>query len=381
MSTILVTGAATGFGNVTARTLAHAGHTVYASMRNTRSRNAPRVQEIRAYAAEHGVDLRTVELNVQSQESCDAAIAAILSEQGALDVVVHNAGHLVVGPTEAFTPEEIARVIDVNALGAQRVNRAVLPHMREVRAGLLLWVGSTTSQVPPPFLGPYVAAKAAMDGLAAVTAYEVAPFGIESAMVVPGAFTSGTEHFTNAGHPADGETAAGYEPIAGLLDQIQQRLEALTPADANVQAVADEIARVVDLPVGERPMRTVIDPIDDGAGAVIDVMVERRTEFMGRLGLEQMLHPANSSTSGFSRSALQAIDTWVGGMSLTGTATMPGCSGIPAAADAGRKLIARPAATTSSFSSRHVTCGPGRAVRPSGRGSKLWNASHAALAP
>lgn len=260
MSTILVTGAATGFGNVIARTLGHAGHTVYASMRNTQSRNAPRVEEIRAYAAEHDVDLRTVELDVQSQESCDAAIAAVLSEQAALDVAVHNAGHLAVGPTEAITPEEIARVFDINALGAQRVNRAVLPHMREARAGLLLWVGSTTSQVPPPFLGPYVAAKAAMDGLAAVTAYEVAPFGIETATVVPGAFTSGTEHFADAGHPADSEIVAGYAPIAGLLDQIQQRLEALTPPDADVQAVADEIARVVDLPVGERPMSTVVDP-------------------------------------------------------------------------------------------------------------------------
>jgi NAD(P)-dependent dehydrogenase (short-subunit alcohol dehydrogenase family) len=173
----------------------------------------------------------------------------------------------------------------------------VLPHMRAAGAGLLLWVGSTTSQVPPPFLGPYVAAKAAMDGLAAVTAYEVAPLGIETAMVVPGAFTSGTEHFANAGHPADGETVAAYAAIAGLLDQIQQRLEALTPADADVQAVADEIARVVDLPAGERPMRTVVDPIDDGAGAVIDVMVERRTAFMGRLGLEQMLHPVAAGSA------------------------------------------------------------------------------------
>lgn len=292
MSTILVTGAATGFGNLTAKTLAHADHTVYASMRNIETRNAPRVEEIRAYAAEHDVDLRTVELDVQAQASCDAAIAAILSEQGELDVVVHNAGHLVVGPTEAFTPEEIVRVIDINALGAQRVNRAVLPHMRAVGAGLLLWVGSTTSQVPPPFLGPYVAAKAAMDGLAAVTAYEVAPFGIETSMVVPGAYTSGTEHFANAGHPADTDTVAAYAPIAGLLDQIQERLLALTPEDADVRRVADEIARVVGLPVGTRPMRTVVDPIDDGAGAVIEVMVERRIAFMQRLGLEQLLHPA-----------------------------------------------------------------------------------------
>jgi hypothetical protein len=67
--------------------------------------------------------------------------------------------------------------------------------------------------------------------------------------------------------------------------------------DGLAAVTAYEIARVVDLPVGERPMRTVVDPIDDGSGAVIDVMVERRTEFMGRLGLEQMLHPAAAGSA------------------------------------------------------------------------------------
>src|SRR5437879_5346518 len=81
----VVTGAAAGFDNTTARTLAHAGHTVYASMRDTETRNAPRVLEIRAYAAQHELDLRTIELDVLSQESCDSAIEAILAEQGRLD--------------------------------------------------------------------------------------------------------------------------------------------------------------------------------------------------------------------------------------------------------------------------------------------------------
>jgi NAD(P)-dependent dehydrogenase (short-subunit alcohol dehydrogenase family) len=229
---------------------------------------------------------------VQSPESCEAAVAGILAEQGELAVVVHNAGHMVSGPTEAFTAEEIIRVIDVNALGAQRLNRAVLPHMRQMGRGLLLWVGSTTSQVPPPFLGPYVAAKAAMDGLASVTAYEVAPFGIETSMVVAGAFTSGTEHFSNAGHPADEATSDAYARVAGLLGETQERLQALTPPDTDVQRVADEITRIVDLPTGTRPMRSVVDPIDDGAGAVIDVMIERRAAFMRRLGLEALLRPA-----------------------------------------------------------------------------------------
>ena len=84
---------------------------------------------------------------------------------------MHNAGHLVIGPTEAFTPEEIARVFDTNFLGNQRVNKAVLPVLREQQQGLVLWVSSSTVRGGfPPFLGPYAAAKAAMDSMAVTMA-------------------------------------------------------------------------------------------------------------------------------------------------------------------------------------------------------------------
>ncbi len=163
-SIILVTGASTGIGHLSARSLAQAGHTVYASMRDTEGRNAPKVRELRDWSFAKGLDLRAVELDVLSQPSADAAVAHILAEQGRLDVVVHNAGHLVVGPSEAYTPEEIIKVLDTNFLGTQRVNRAALPAMRQAEAGLLLWVSSSTVRGGfPPFLGPYAAAKAAMD--------------------------------------------------------------------------------------------------------------------------------------------------------------------------------------------------------------------------
>ena len=294
---VLVTGAGSGFGALAARALAKSGHTVYASMRDVGGRNADRAREVLEYAAAEDVDLRVVPLDVLSQDSADSAVSTIVKEAGRLDVVVHNAGHMVLGPAEAFTPEEIARVYDTNVLGTQRVNRAALPQLREQERGLLVWVSSTSTRGgTPPYLAPYFAAKAAMDSLAVSYAAELARFGIETSIVVPGAFTSGTNHFASAGHPADARTVAAYQTrYAGLMEQVGQRLAALAPADADVAEVAREIARIVDLPFGERPFRVHIDPADAGAEEVAAVADRIRVEFYQRIGLEDLLAPRTST--------------------------------------------------------------------------------------
>jgi NAD(P)-dependent dehydrogenase (short-subunit alcohol dehydrogenase family) len=293
---VLVTGASTGIGNLSARTLAASGHTVYASMRDVEGRNSSRAKELHDYAVANGFDLKALELDVLSQDSADRAVQTIVKEQGHLDVVMHNAGHLVVGVTEAFTPEEIVKVFDTNVLGTQRVNRAALPQMRAQESGLLLWISSTTVRGGfPPFLGPYVAAKAAMDSLAQTMAYEVARFGIETSFVVPGAFTKGTAHFPNAGHPADEKTTIAYDRINYLQEQIGDRLSALTPPETDPQAVADEIARIVGMPAGSRPARSVIDYVGDGAAEVTELSEKLRIDFVHRLGLGDLLVPTASA--------------------------------------------------------------------------------------
>jgi NAD(P)-dependent dehydrogenase (short-subunit alcohol dehydrogenase family) len=287
---ILVTGAGTGIGKLSVQSLAEAGHVVYASMRDIAGRNAGRAAELRALAAARNIQLHPLELDVLSQASADAAAATVVREQGHLDVVMQNAGHLVVGPTEAFTPDEIAKVFDTNVLGAQRVNRAVLPYLRKQESGLMLWIGSTTTKGGfPPFMGPYGAAKAAMDSLAVTLAYEIARFGIETSIVVPGAFTRGTDHFPSAGKPADAATAAAYARYDGVMDQIGDRLSALTPDNADPQAVADEIVRIVGLPTGTRPMRSLIDFVGDGAAEVFEVSERVRIAFAKRIGMGDLL--------------------------------------------------------------------------------------------
>jgi NAD(P)-dependent dehydrogenase (short-subunit alcohol dehydrogenase family) len=291
---ILVTGASSGFGLMTARALAQAGHTVYASMRETQGRNAARVSEVAAWSKEQDLDLRSVELDVQSDSSAEAGVAHILKDSGRLDVIVHNAGHMVFGPAEAFTPDQFIQQYDVNVLGAQRVNRATLPHLRGQGRGLLVWVGSSSTRGgTPPFLAPYFAAKAAMDALAVSYSTELARWGIETSIMVPGAFTKGTNHFAHSGKPSDEARVAAYEagPYAGVADQALKGLASLEPADADPDEVAREIVRVVDIPLGRRPFRVHVDPSQDGAEIVNAVADRMRREMYRNIGLADLLSP------------------------------------------------------------------------------------------
>jgi len=291
---ILITGASSGFGRLTAEALAKAGHTVYASMRDTAERNAREVGKIAAFSMENRVDLRTVELDVLSQDSVDAAVGKVIGESGRIDVLIHNAGHMVFGPAEAFTPDQLAQLYDVNVLSTQRVNRAVLPHLRRQKQGLIVWVSSSSSAGgTPPYLAPYFAAKAAMDAIAVVYARELSRWGIETSIIVPGAFTGGTNHFAHSGRPADEVRVAEYEagPYAGFGEQVQKAFAAIVPPDADPSAVADAIVGVVDTPFGKRPFRVHIDPTEDGANVGFTVLDRLRSEMLHRVGLSDVLTP------------------------------------------------------------------------------------------
>lgn len=288
---VLITGASSGFGALTARAAASGGDIVYAGMRHTATRNAPAVTDALTYADEHAVALRPIELDVNDQDSIDAAAATIMAAHGRIDVLVHNAGHMVVGPAEAFTPEQLAELYDINVLSTQRVNRVVLPSMRERGQGLIVWVSSSSVRGgTPPYLAPYFAAKAGMDSLAVSYAGELARWGVETTIVVPGSFTSGTNHFAHAGRPADAAVEAAYETrYAGLMGQVGHALAELAPPDADASMVSTEIARIVGLPAGTRPFRVHIDPVDDGSEEVSDVADHVRRDFLQRIGLADLL--------------------------------------------------------------------------------------------
>lgn len=292
---VLVTGAGSGIGRAVALSLARAGHQVYASMREIRQRNRERADALLDLARKESLSLDVVELDVLAEVSCQAAVNRILATQGRLDVVVNNAGMLMTGIAEAFSVEQVARIIDTNALSWLRVNRAVLPAMRRQGHGLLMYVGSTTARLHEPFLGPYIASKAAGDAIAEIMGMEVRPLGIESVILVPGAFTSGTEHFAHANAPEYLAIEQQYGDLPDRIASLGDRLNAIDAANGgalDVSAVGQAAVDVLAMPRGQRPFRVVIDGQRKGTEAIDAVYHEKQVAFLRQMGLEDLAPPA-----------------------------------------------------------------------------------------
>lgn len=163
----LITGASTGFGALAARSLAKAGHTVFAGMYSHDGNTKTHEDDAAEFAKSNNAELRSVSLNLLDYDSVNAAVKHVHDTVGRLDAVVHNAGHMNWGPAESFTGEQYLRLYDVNVVGCQRLNQAVLPYMRKQRAGHLIWISSSSVYGGKSImLAPYFAAKAAMDNLA-----------------------------------------------------------------------------------------------------------------------------------------------------------------------------------------------------------------------
>ncbi|WP_430782306.1 SDR family NAD(P)-dependent oxidoreductase [Actinoplanes sp. G11-F43] len=243
MSVVLVTGASTGFGRLTVEALAERGHRVFAGIRDPHGRNETAAKDLTA------IGVRVIELDVTDQDSADRAIAELLTETGHLDVIVNNAGGIFVGPVEAFTAEQVQRQFDVNTLGAVRVNRAALPHLRAQGSGALIQIGSIAARVTVPFSGLYAASKAALAALTEAWHDELAPFGVESVIVDAASYPTNIGANATFGQ-ADAYTAAFGAYVAAISAQ---------PA-GDPDEVAAAVVRLVETPDGQRPRRTVIGP-------------------------------------------------------------------------------------------------------------------------
>ncbi|GAA0274594.1 SDR family oxidoreductase [Cryptosporangium japonicum] len=254
MRVVLVTGAGTGFGRLTAEALAARGHHVWAGVRDVGGRNEKAAAELRS------AGVTVVELDVLDQASADAAVAAVVDAEGRLDAVINNAGRMFAGPVESFTAAEIQTILDVNVLGPARVARAALPVLRGQGHGVLIQNGSLAGWVSMPYTGLYSASKAAVKALVEAWHHELAPFGVESVTVDAASYP--TNIGANAGSPTDLDRLAPYGAnFTGFLSDVTARATSTEPGDP--REVADVFVRLVEMPDGTRPRRTIVAPVSE----------------------------------------------------------------------------------------------------------------------
>jgi NAD(P)-dependent dehydrogenase (short-subunit alcohol dehydrogenase family) len=237
--TILITGASSGFGLDTAKTLAQAGHRVFAAMRNISDRNRPHAEALRA----RGIHI--VELDVTDDASVERAVNSVLTQAGRLDVLVNNAGIGSAGVSEAFTTDQVRDLFNVNVLGVQRTLRAVFPTFRRQGEGLVVNLGSILGRVTFPFFGFYGASKFALEALTDSYRYELSQLGIDVVLVQPSNYP--TNIFANAQLPGDAERATAYGEIAAIPGKMLETLMTLFQSEnaPNPHDVAEAIARIV----------------------------------------------------------------------------------------------------------------------------------------
>lgn len=254
---VLITGSSTGFGRDTAVQLARRGHHVFATMRDIRNRNAAARREVEAIARAETLKLDVLELDVTSDDSVEQAIESALRHAGHLDVVVNNAGYAGLGVTEAFTADQFQQMFDVNVVGVQRVNRAVLPAMRARKSGLLVHVSSGAGRIVIPTMTAYCASKFALEALADAYRYELLPFGINSVIVEPGIYR--TPIFDRLAAPADRERAEEYSAhdFAARVQGVFQMVSGASDNPGTLEVV-NALVGLIEMNDADRPFRTVV---------------------------------------------------------------------------------------------------------------------------
>jgi NAD(P)-dependent dehydrogenase (short-subunit alcohol dehydrogenase family) len=292
---VLITGSSTGFGRMIAETLARHGHTVFATMRHPEGRNATNASEIRVLAAKESLPLHVLELDVTNDGSVEQAVQTAVKQAGRVDAAINNAGYGLIGLAEAVTTEQAQQIMNTNFFGSVRVNRAVLPYMRRQRSGLLLHISSGAGRLVIPSFGFYCASKFALESLAEAYHYELAPQGIESCIVQPGAYQ--TAVFGNIVMAADQVRTDTY----GVANQIPAKINGiLTTTAGNPQEVADAVLRIVETPAGQRKLRYRISVANlgvDEINALCEQMQTRLFEAFGITGDTAFVPRSTAATS------------------------------------------------------------------------------------
>jgi NAD(P)-dependent dehydrogenase (short-subunit alcohol dehydrogenase family) len=282
---VLITGASAGFGYGAAKSLAERGHTVYATMRGVSGKNAETANELSAWAREGGYNLRVLELDVTNEGSIADAVGYAMNS-GGIDVVINNAGIGNFGIDEGYSVEQAQDLFDVNLFGVMRVNRAVVPAMRESGKGLLMYVTSAVGRLVLPFMSAYVSSKFALEAFAESTSYELQRLGINTVIVQPGAY--GTTFFNNILQPTNnvaseyGPTTEVFNGFANAFEEMGRTGQMGDPSEV-VQVMVEEVERTSEI----RPLRRPVgSDMSQAVATINEVCGQAQETLLTNFGLK-----------------------------------------------------------------------------------------------
>ena len=232
----VVTGSSSGIGFETSLTLARSGFLTYATMRNL-----GKGATIKSVAAEEGLPIHVVQLNVTEERSINDAIHSIKSDVGKIDVLVNNAGYGLNGAFEDLAMEEIKAQYETNLFGVIRVTQAVLPIMRKQKSGIIVNISSGAGRFGYPGGSAYVSTKFAIEGLSESMAYELEPFGIRVVLVEPGVIKT---NFVNSIVAAK-KSQDPNSPYAQLMQNVATSFQHMIEGGSSTDVVAKVVLKAV----------------------------------------------------------------------------------------------------------------------------------------
>ena len=230
--TALVTGASSGIGEETARTLHKLGYTVYAAARRT-----DRLEQLTP------IGIHALTMDVTDDESMSSGIEKIITETGRIDVLVNNAGYGSYGAIEDVSLDEARRQFEVNVFGLGRLTQLVLPHMRAQRSGTIINISSMGGRLTTPLGGWYHATKYAVEALSDALRMETAPFGIDVVVIEPGGIRTEWSGIAADHLEETAEGSAYASQIKAVANSM--RSESTNKRQSPPSVIADTVEKIV----------------------------------------------------------------------------------------------------------------------------------------
>lgn len=228
---ILITGASSGMGKMTAEDLIQVGHTVYCV-----ARSVDKMKDL------ENIGGHVMKMDVTNEADIEAVVKQIIDEQGRIDVLWNNAGYGLYGPVEELSMDKVQRQFEVNVYGVARLTQKVLPYMREAKSGLIINTSSMGGKIYTPLGAWYHASKHAIEGYSDCLRIELEEFGINVVLLEPGTIDTGFNQVVNDNFSHESKTG----PYSRLVNAYIRAMENPPFRGSNPKVISDTVQKIIN---------------------------------------------------------------------------------------------------------------------------------------